>query len=278
MQALALSLLVVVMMAAIGLDLGLADALAGLRKWKVLALALLANLVLMPALVHLLSAALALPAGLALGLLVCAVAPGGPVGTLFARIAKADLGFALSLQVLLGVIALVSAPLSLELLGGDPSGTLLWPMIELLAVYQLLPLALGMLVRKWQPTLAKRLVRPLSLVANLLLLVIIVGLLITRGSILLTQGLGVHVVLLALVVLPLALAFVLPGGRETWLAAGFVTSVRNLTVALLLSAKFFASDPSVDVAILVWAFYMMTVPGLLAWRLGRAEPDAPARA
>ena len=106
----------------------------------------------------------------------------------------------------------------------------------------------------------------------------VVALLFTRGSILLTQGIAVHLVLLSLVVLPLALAHVLPGARETWLAAGFVTSVRNLTVALLLSAKFFASDPSVDVAILVWAFYMMTIPGLLAWRLGRAKSSPPAPA
>lgn len=280
LRDLALYALVVVMMAAVGLHLSLEQVWSGLRRWWVLALAVLANLVLIPALVLGLSRLLALPAGVATGLLVCAAAPGGPTGPLFARIARADLGFGTSLQVLLSVLALVSAPLTLELLGGSSERSLLWPMVQTLATFQLLPLALGMAARHRHPAWAERLGPPMGKLANLLLLLVVVGLLVTRGAALLDQAPSVHAALMALVLLPLVFSLTWPAdppGRRTLVAAGMVTTVRNVSVALLLSASFFAHDPAVDVAILVWGFYMMVIPGLLAWRLG-VGARAPASA
>ena len=271
LRDLALHALVVAMMAAVGLHLPLAEAWAGLRRVGVLALALVANLVLVPALVVGLGELLALPDGARMGLLVCAAAPGGPTGPLFTRIARADLGFGTSLQVLLSVLALVSAPLTLELLGRPGHESLVWPMVTTLAVFQLLPLGLGMLLRQLRPGWADRLGGPMGKLANALLLLVVLGLLVTQGQVLLAQGIGVHVAFVALVVAPLAIGVVWPAGalRPTMLALGVVTTVRNVSVALLLSASFFAHDPAVDVAILVWGFYMMVIPGLLAWRLGR---------
>jgi BASS family bile acid:Na+ symporter len=271
LRDLALQLLVVAMMASVGLHLSLAEAWAGLRRWWVLALAVLANVLLMPALVLGVGELLDLSAGTRMGLLVVAAAPGGPTGPMFTRMAGGDLGFGTSLQVLLSVLALVGAPLTVALLGGHGGQSLLWPMVEMLALFQLLPLVSGMLVRGWRRAWADRLGPLLGKLANALLLLVVIGLLVTRGEDLLTQGLGVHAALVALVVLPIASGFAWPPGplRATLLAAGFVTTVRNVSVALLLSASFFVHDPAVDVVILVWGFYMMVIPGVLAWRLGR---------
>jgi BASS family bile acid:Na+ symporter len=271
LRDLALQALVITMMAAVGLHLSPAAAWAGMRRLGVLALGVLANLVLVPLLVLGMAELLALPAGLRMGLLVCAAAPGGPTGPMFTRLARADLGFGTSLQVLLSVLALASAPLTLELLGRHGERSLVWPMVQALAVFQLLPLATGMLVRHRRPAWADRLGPPLGMLANALLVLVVIGLLVTRGEALLSQGLGVHAGLIALVVLPPALALAWPKGslRPTLVAAGLVTTVRNISVALLLSTSFFSHEPAVDVAILVWGFYMMVIPGLLAWRLGR---------
>lgn len=271
LRDLAIHALVVTMMAAVGLHLPFSEAWAGVRRVGVLVLALLANLVLMPALVVGLGELLALPPGARMGLLVCAAAPGGPTGPMFTRLARADLGLGTSLQVLLSVLALASAPLTLELLGRHGEESLLWPMVRTLAVFQLLPLGLGMLVRQHRPAWADRLGGPLGKLANGLLLLVVLGLLVTQGQVLLEQGIEVHLALAILVLAPLAAGLVWPAGplRPTLLALGLITTVRNVSVALLLSASFFAHDPAVDVAILVWGFYMMVIPGVLAWRLGR---------
>jgi len=271
LRDLALQALVVAMMASVGLHLSFDEAWAGLRRFGVLALAVLANVVLMPALVLGVGELLALSAGTRMGLLVCAAAPGGPTGPMFTRLARGDLGLGTSLQVLLSVLALITAPLTLELLGRHGGQSLLWPMVQTLAVFQLLPLVSGMLIRRWRPAWADRLGPPMGKLANVLLLLVVIGLLVTRGDALLSQGASVHAAFAALVLLPLGVGLAWPvrRARPTLLAAGFITTVRNVSVALLLSASFFAHDPAVDVAILVWGFYMMVIPGLLAWRLGR---------
>lgn len=269
LQDLAIKLLVVAMMVAIGLDLPLAQLREGLRKRVPLAVALLVNLLVVPLAVFGLTAVLGLGSAATIGLLVCAVAPGGPTGPLYTRIARADLGFATSLQVCLCFVALFTAPLSLELLGGGSNDrALLWPMMRTLALYQLLPLCVGMGVRAWREPIALRLSKPMGLVANALLVAVIVGMLVTRGHLLLEQSLVLHALTCGLVLVPVAAGFVWPGPRATMLAAGFVTTVRNMSVALLLSASFFA-DPTVDAVILVWAFYMLILPALVAVALGR---------
>lgn len=293
LQSIAISALVVIMMVTIGLELTLEDLGNGLREGKWLVLAVLANVVLVPALAYGLGLATALPAGILLGAMVCASAPGGPTGPLFTRIAGADLAFATALQVILCVIGLVSAPLTLtsllnhlgesEATRTSVAGTPLWPMVRTLFVFQLVPLATGMLVRRQRPELAARMAKPMGTAANVLLLVIIVGMLATRGKILIEQSLVVHAVLVAMVVLPLALGRLSPSATEPQskaMATAMVTTVRNLSVALLLSATFF-EDPAVDAAILVWGFYMMLLPAGVAALLGRRARQvdpAPAMA
>lgn len=271
LQDVAIKLLVVAMMLAIGLDLPLTSLHAGLRKWGPLCVALGINLLVVPLVAFGLTALLGFESGAAIGLLVCAVAPGGPTGPLFTRIAKADLGFATSLQVSLCFFGLVTAPLSLELLGGAAHRDgLLWPMMRMLALFQLLPLCVGLGVRARHESIAVRLSKPIGLLANALLLAVIVGMLATRGHILLEQPLVLHALTCALVLVPIAAGFVWPGVRATMLAGGFVTTVRNLSVALLLSASFFA-DATVDAVILVWGFYMMILPAIVAVAFGRRQ-------
>lgn len=273
LQDLAIKVLVIAMMLAVGLDLSWTELRAGLGKTAALATGFAVNVLVIPLVVFALVSVLDLGAGVGVGLLIVAVAPGGPTGPLFTRIARADLGFATSLQVALCFAALLTAPLSLERLGGPAVGgaSLLWPMTRTLAVYQLLPLCVGMVVRARYESLALQLAKPIGTIANALLLAIIVGLLATRGHILLEQPPSLHLLTCALVLAPLAVGFVAPGGRATMVAAGFVTTVRNLSVALLLSASFFSDDPTVDAVILVWGFYMMLLPALIAVWSGRAR-------
>jgi BASS family bile acid:Na+ symporter len=271
LQELSIKLLVVAMMLAVGLELPWVVLRESLRERARLVGAVLLNVIVFPLVVFSLCRALVVDASVALGLMVCAVAPGGPSGPLFARIARADLGFATSLQVTLCFVALLSGPISLELLGGVAGErSLLWPMTWTLALYQLLPLCVGIGLRNRQEALARRLSRPIGVVANVLLVAVIVGMLFARGHILLEQSPTVHALCCALSLVPIGLGFVWPGERPTMIAGGFVTTVRNLSIALLLSASFFA-DAEVDAAILAWAFYMLVLPAIVAAAIGRVR-------
>jgi len=274
MQAVALKLMVVAMMLAVGVELTPSDLAEGPRRTGAFVLALLVNLLLYPALVVGLTVLLGLSAGITAGVVLVAAAPGGPTGTLYSLWARAHVGFATALMVTLALCALVSAPLTVLLvLGAEGGGTqVALPMLGTLLTFQVLPLGVAMAVRRWAPTVAGKAAAPLRLIANGLLGIIVLALVITRYDALFAISAWTHLALGGLVALSLVPAFLdrWLGGLGIARAAGLVTSVRNLSVSLMLSATYF-SDPATDMAILAWGVWMMALPAGAAWWLGRRE-------
>lgn len=273
MQSSAVQTLVVIMMFAVGLELTPADLVQAPRRGRWFVVALLVNVVAVPVGAWLLADALGLSVGLSAGVVLLAASPGGPVGPVLARIAGADLGFATGLMVLLGIVGLVSSPLTVSLLL-DPgaAGGVFWPMFRALLAFQIVPLALAAGLRYRFAAIASRLARPAGLASNVLLVVIIAALVIARGATLADVSVGVHAALIA--ALSALLAPVLVPMVAASLVRGLcvVTAVRNISVALMLAASFF-EDPEVEVAILVCAFWTLVLAaafGLLArWRSSR---------
>ena len=273
LQSLALKALVSAMMVSVGLELRPRALLDAARPSLALGAALLANILLFPLLTGVAVAVMHPPEALATGMLLVAAAPGGPTSALFTRLAEGDLGFATATMVLLGLVGLVSAPLTVSLLMGvQGSADLIWPMSKLLAIYQIFPLVLAMAVRARAPDLASRAARPMGLVANLILLCILVALVAQRGRLLFDVSSGLHLVMVGLLI-PLIAPTLWsrdPGGRLR--AAGLVTAIRNISVALLLSRAFFA-DLGADLGVMIWGFWMMVLPAAAAgWRAWRRRP------
>ncbi len=266
MQSIALQVLVVVMMLAVGLELTTSHLTEAPRRAGWFGVALIANLIVVPVGAWLLADAIGLSAGLSAGLVLLAASPGGPVGPVLGKIANADLGFSTALMVLLGVAGLVSAPLTVSLLldaeRGAGGGNLFWPMFGALLLFQFVPLAVAMAIRHLRPALAARLAKPAGLLSTVLLVAVVVGLVITRGEALADVSAGVHGALIAGLLLILAPTLLRADGPSVLRGLSVVTAVRNISVALLLASRFF-DDPQVEVAILVCAFWMLVLPGVV---------------
>lgn len=271
----ALQVLVIVMMLSVGLELTTRDVAEAPRRASWFGLALVLNLVLFPIGAWLMADALALSAGLTAGIVLLAAAPGGPVGPVLARLGGADLGFSTGLMVLLGVVGLVTAPLTVTLLlDAEGSGGLFWPMFRALLLFQVVPLAVAMALRAIRPTIAGALAKPARLLSNVLLVAVVGALVATRGGALADLSVGVHAALVAALLLVLGPMFLRSSGPSVLRGLCVVTAVRNISVALLLASSFF-DDPEVEVAILVWAFWMLVLPGI-GGVLARRFATAPA--
>lgn len=221
--------------------------------------------------------------GLALGLLLVAVTPGGKGALAFALFARADLGLVLAgalFALLLGAL-LTPAWLSLGI-----AATLAppWPaLLEtglLLLVATLLPLALGLWIQRRWPAWRRPLHR---LVQTLIALAL--GLALVQAA----QGLsgldppggwsrllllvGLHHVLVLLVaeIVARSLDLRLPQRRALVLAAGVQNSALALPLVLLLAPD----DALAFATVALWGLWRLLAAGLLSlgWRLFR--PTAP---
>jgi predicted Na+-dependent transporter len=269
-------------MFALGLGLQL-EALQQLRRRPALFLRVLVGscfLVPLAALLLLklpLAQLLSVPGRLAIALM--AVSPSAPLTLRKAGIQGGDRELAALLQVGAAIVAIASIPLMADLFR-TAYGVKGWdigpdPVALQVAQAQLLPLVLGLLVRRWQPALATRIQVPLDKLANLLLLALIVLVLVKAAPLLVpfaaTNALALACMAL-MVVVALAIGYLMagPDPRERTTTA-LVTSMRNPGLALLFAATYAPQVPGVKIAILAYLLLtvILSIP-FLRWRKNAA--------
>lgn len=262
--------------------LGVGLPLDGFSRWQqqrgLLLRGLLGTCVLVPlAAVALLlwppTLALSQPARFAIALM--AVCPSAPLLLRKAGKQGGDRSLAALLQVGAALVAILSIPLWAILFTRifEVSG---WAIASRhvagqVALAQLLPLLLGLLLRRFAPQWASRLETPLDRIANVLLLLLVVVVLVKTAPLLVTYvstNLATLPVMGALVLISLALGYGLANRNpQERVTLALVTSMRNPGLALLLAETYAPEVPAVKLAILVYLLttVVLSIP-FLRWQ------------
>ncbi|MFI8976979.1 bile acid:sodium symporter family protein [Nocardia asteroides] len=185
-----LPLVLAVIMFGLGLSLTVADFTRIAKTPRVVAIALTCQVIVLPAVAFGLVLLFGLSPVLAVGMLLLAASPGGTTANLFSHLFRGDVALNVSLTAINSVLAVVTVPLVTNLaidyfdpLGdADAIGLQMGKVIQVFAMV-LVPVAVGMLVRRWSAGFALRMERPVRIgSAVALLLVITVAVLGDRGE------------------------------------------------------------------------------------------------
>lgn len=236
---------VVTSMLAMGFSLTVPMILRPLHRRALVAVAVVANFAVVPALALGIAELLSLDPDLRSGLVVLATAAGAPFLPKLVEGAGGDVAFAVGLMVVLMVGTVAVLPFLLPLVLADVDVDA-WPIARSLIVLMLVPLTIALAVRAHWPEVAaeyRSVMSRASTLALLVLLVVGVGLNVDGVSELVgTRGL---LALALLVVGALAVGFVAGGrdpGARTVVALG--TAQRNLSAALVVATQNFAGTPT----------------------------------
>ena len=173
-----------IIMTGIGLTLTAADFHREARQPRGVVVGTLAQLVLMPALGFAVAALLRLEPVLAVGLVIVAACPGGSTSNLIAYLARANVALSIVLTVLSSVAAIDRAtfPLYVNLalsrwpIGAEAAVRMpVGETVALLVGIILVPVTLGMAVRRRAPGRAASLEKAVSLFGGVVLLLLIVA-------------------------------------------------------------------------------------------------------
>lgn len=262
------------LMVAIGLGVTFTDVLAVARNGRLVALAVLANYVCVPAAaVGLLLVFRAAPM-VAAGFLIVAVCPGAPYGPPFTALARGNVSVAVGLMVILAGSSALVAPLVLcwllpWLSGSDSLTVDAAKMVVTLLVTQLAPLCLGLAVRGWRPQLVARLLKPANRLSTVLNLAVIGLILAVQLRTLLAIRPLAWVGMFALVLAAFLAGWLLSlPGRSHRRAMAITTSVRNVGVGLVIATSSFPQTPAVTAA-LAFGLFQTVLVGLAALGWGR---------
>lgn len=254
-------------MLGMGLGLSVAEIIAPLRNARLVAVALVANFIVLPVGAIALGRVVGLDEPFAIGLLLLASAAGAPFVPKLAQLARGSIAFGVGVMVLLMVVTVGYLPLALPvLLPGvtvDP-----FKIARSLFLLMLLPLAIGLAGRAKLPALAARIKPFLDRVSSLSLVVLMVA--ITGANlrnVLSVFGTGGIIAGLLLIALGFGAGWLLGGpGRDTRSVLALGTAQRNIAAALVVASGF--ADPKVVVMVVVVAivglFILMPTARLLS--------------
>lgn len=259
--------LLVSLMLQTGLQMNRANLRTVLRDYGLLGRALLANVILVPAFALLLVRAFHLDEFVAIGILLMAISPGVPfLPRAAGRTAGGSLGFAVALSFIMPAVSIVTAPLSARLLfpadavAHVPVGQI----IVTLAIFQLVPMLIGMLVAERAPAVAAKLVKPLMLLVAVFILVLLVVLApALMKSVSSVYGSYAIIAAFLVVVFSLGTGWVLGGPQTQYRhTLAIATALRNIGLASLVATLNF---PGTTVAAAVMTYFIVQIlAGFLA--------------
>jgi BASS family bile acid:Na+ symporter len=261
----ALAVLLVASMLAVGTTVTVAEFRTLAGRPVALVLAVLANVVVVPGIAVTATSLAGIGADATLAVALAAAAPGGGTGALLTLHARGDLATSAALQGVLAPLGLLSVPVWAAVAGHDvvPPGAGGVVLIVGALLGQLVPLGVGMRLRRWRAAAAGRVHRVSRRIADLLLAGLVLYFVVTGASRLPELGwptVGViAVVVLSSLAVPSVPGFGPSGVRR---AVAMTTAVRNLSLALFVAGT---AEPTVVLVLLAYGLlmYALSVPAAL---------------
>ncbi|MFY1584738.1 bile acid:sodium symporter family protein [Micromonospora sp. WMMD734] len=232
-----------IVMLGIGLSLTVEDFRRVARHPRVVLICLGCQMLLLPVVCLGLVTAFDLRPELAVGMMLLAASPGGSTAGLYSHLFRGNVALNVSLTAINSVLALFTLPLIVNLsvagfAGADATIGLQFGKVVQVFALVLVPIAIGMLLRRRFPTFAARMHRPVKVVSVLVLAVVIVGAVLgVRDDVLAT--LGEIIVIVALFnLVSLAVGYLAPrllrAGHRDSVASSFEIGLHNATLAITI--------------------------------------------
>lgn len=275
-----------IIMFGLGLSLTVGDFARVGKHPKAVFIALVCQLVLLPAVCFGLVLAFHLPPVLAVGMMLLAASPGGTTANLYSHLFRGDVALNISLTAINSVVAVVTLPIIANLaiaffLPGDPTlGLQFDKIVEVFAIV-LLPVVLGMLLRRWKPGFADAMDKPVRIASVVILVVVIAGAVVSNLAILVANFAALALITVLFCLVSLSVGYWVPQlfgvRRAQAVASGFEIGIHNATLAIVIAQTVLGSvELSLPAAVYgVLMFFVAAAFGFVIRRkVTAAEPPA----
>lgn len=233
-----------IIMLGLGLSLTLDDFKRVTKYPRAIIIALVCQMILLPAISFVIADLSALTPVLCVGLVLLAVSPGGPTANLYSHLSKGDVALNITLTAVNSVLALFTMPfivnLALKYFMGEGQYIPL-PFMKVVEVFLivLVPVSLGMLIKAKAPGFAEKMNKPVKISSALLLVIIIVMVTIREKQVLVDYFAQLGIPVLLFNILSLATGYFVPllfkVEKKQAIAIGMEIGIHNGTLAIYLA-------------------------------------------
>jgi BASS family bile acid:Na+ symporter len=233
-----------IIMLGLGLALSIDDFKRVIKYPKAVAIALICQMVLLPAICFFVAKIFGLEPALAVGLMLLAASPGGATANLYSHLSDGDVALNITLTAVNSVLTLFTLPLVVNFslsyfMTSDQYVPMQFSKVAEVFAIVLVPVTLGMLVKSKLPAFATKMDKPVKILSAVFLILIIIAA-VYRERVILTAHFGtIGFPVLVFNLLSMGLGYYLP---QVWrvekkqaVAIGMEIGIHNGTLVIFIA-------------------------------------------
>ena len=222
-----------------------------------------------------------LNSSMAIGIMILSLCPGGPTSNLITQVARGDIGLSVTLTALASLITVFTIPIILSkaitYFTGETDIVIELPIVQTMIqilVITVIPVSIGMLIRKKNEVFAIRMEKPMR-IASTVLFIIIFLLVMFANKDLIVQAMkevGLATLLLNLLTMGLgyltARIFGIKGKSQ--ISITIESGIQNGTLAFVIATTIL-NNVEMGLPTGAYSIWMFITGGILMWRLGGSK-------
>ena len=222
-----------------------------------------------------------LNSSMAIGIMILSLCPGGPTSNLITQVARGNIGLSVTLTALASLITVFTIPIILSkaitYFTGETDIVIELPIVQTMIqilVITVIPVSIGMLIRKKNEVFAIRMEKPMR-IASTVLFIIIFLLVMFANKDLIVQAMkevGLATLLLNLLTMGLgyltAKIFGIKGKSQ--ISITIESGIQNGTLAFVIATTIL-NNVEMGLPTGAYSIWMFITGGILMWRLGSSK-------
>jgi len=276
-----LPLSLAIIMLGMGMTLITADFTRILKYPKAILLGLTNQLIFLPLIGFMLAIVFDLNPVMAVGLMILATCPGGPTSNLITLICKGNIALSVTLTAFSSMISILTIPFilyfAIDYFGTDTTVLIKLPLgdtiVQIMGI-TVIPISIGMLVRKYKPNFAKQMEKPMRMASALLFIAVFIAVIAANFTIIGRGMKEVGFVTLLLNLLTMSVGFLTAKlfklKLKNAISITVESGIQNGTLAFVIATSIL-NNVEMGIPIGAYAIWMFITGGILMWFWGKRK-------
>jgi BASS family bile acid:Na+ symporter len=272
-----------VIMLGLGLSLTLADFTRIAKYPRPVLIGLFCQVLILPLVCFVMLKIAGLAPALAVGFMLLAASPGGTSANLFSHLAHGDVALNISLTAISSIVAILTMPLIVNLslsyfMDADQAIPLQFSKVLQVFVIVLGPVAIGMLIRRFQPAFAQKMDKPVRFLSGLFLALIIVLALVNDSLGVLDHIVEIGLLALLFNLISMAVGYGVPRllklDLRQSIAIGMEIGIHNGTLAIALAlSPALLNSPTMAIPAAIYGILAFFTAAAFGWMINRLHGE-----
>lgn len=268
-----------IIMLGMGMTLIPADFTRIIKYPRAILVGLTNQLVLLPIIGFSLAIGFNLNPVMAVGLMILATCPGGPTSNLITQVCKGNIALSVTLTAIASVTSILTIPFilsyALQYFGNNTDVTIKLPIVDTIIQIMgitVIPISIGMFIRKHRPNFAKRMEKPMRTASTVIFILVFMAVLAANADKLVdgmkASGLVTLVLNLSTMGLGYLTAKLFKLKWKNVISITIESGIQNGTLAFVIATSIL-NNAEMGIPTGAYSIWMFITGGFLMWQLGK---------